>query len=68
MPTQTSTGVFYCVAHHGICNEDQTQCDLFDSSDEDKPCDFRECFIDPHLDARVTREPVKEKAKIWYAQ
>jgi hypothetical protein len=56
---QRPVGVFYCMAHHGIANEDQVRCDFFERNDDvyGVPCDFRECFIDPHIDARVDREP-----------
>lgn len=42
-------GVYYCVVHEGIANEDAPMCDF--SRDEQTPCSFRPCFA--HLDEVV---------------
>jgi hypothetical protein len=54
-------GVFYCIAHEGVANEDDYRCDFAKHDDaetedeEPRPCDFRQCLVDRRPEAKVDR-------------
>lgn len=58
-------GVFYCIAHEGVANEDMDRCDFFDPDTDghedeagdwiEDACDFRRCRIQRSPTAKVDR-------------